>query len=79
MYEYRYKNFLINYEINFSDELKVYLATGEAKYSDCTQEFSTLDYSLKGVKKEIKKLIEQYVDFEWEQARLLNDKVHVPH
>ncbi|KTC85988.1 MULTISPECIES: hypothetical protein [Legionella] len=71
MPEYSYRGFQISYEIN-SSKNRLYKADGKVikqgkEQSSAPQKFHTEHFSEKGAKIEIKKLIENYVDFEWEE------------
>ena len=71
MIEYSYKGFQISYEINLSKD-HLYKADGKAIKQDkkigCSpQKFHTEALTEAGAKAEIKKLIENYVDFEWKE------------
>lgn len=74
MAEYAYKGFKIYYEVTPSKTVQgLYQATGYVMCSvheqapTLSQKFQT-EYPTKiGVRKEIKKLIETYIDFEWKE------------
>lgn len=82
MTEYDYKNFKIHYNI-CSDKSKknLYIADGyisnpsEHTDSASAKRFHT-EYTTKtGVQSEIKKLIENYIDFEWKEFYEMHGKV----
>ncbi|ARG96785.1 hypothetical protein [Legionella micdadei] len=71
MPEYSYRGFIISYKINVSKD-NLYKADGKVvkqgkDASGIAQKFHTESLTESGAKKEIKKLIENYVDFEWEE------------
>ncbi|CDZ76099.1 hypothetical protein BN59_00363 [Legionella massiliensis] len=74
MTEYDYKSFKIHYEIH-PDKTKKNLYTADG-YICCTldqgvpvlpRQFHTEYITRDGVQKEIRKLIENYIDFEWQE------------
>lgn len=74
MVEYSYRGFIITYEVDSTDnkENKLYRANGKAVKSEegkncVVQKFHTEHPTENGAKKAIKKLIEDYVDFEWKE------------
>ncbi|KTD24540.1 MULTISPECIES: hypothetical protein [Legionella] len=71
MAEYNYRGFRISYKINVSKD-NLYKADGKVIKqgkggSRVAQKFHTEHYTESGAKKEIKKLIKNYVDFEWQE------------
>ncbi len=72
MAEYTYKGFHISYKVNMSKE-NLYKADGQAikqenKTANSTpQKFHTEHITANGAKKEIRKLIKNYIDFEWKE------------
>jgi hypothetical protein len=74
MTEYDYKKFKIHYNIQ-SDKTKKNLYAADGYISNpldsncsCTARKFHTEYGTKsGVKNEIKKLIENYIDFEWQE------------
>lgn len=74
MTEYDYKNFKIHYNIQ-EDKTKnnLYVAEGyisnpQDNNNSCISRKFHTEYTTKaGVKNEIKKLIENYIDFEWQE------------
>ena len=74
MVEYSYRGFNITYEVDSTDnkENKLYRANGKAVRSEedktsAAKKFHTEHPTESGAKKAIKKLIEDYVDFEWKE------------
>jgi len=73
MTTYAYKGFTVIYEIHRSNDSEIYKADGtvipEGENTSPTRstKFHTEYPSRIGVKKEIKKLIENYINFEWEK------------
>ena len=73
MTTYAYKGFTVIYEIHQSNDSTIYKADGTAipegehPSSTVSTKFHTEYPSRNGVKKEIKKLIENYINFEWEK------------
>lgn len=76
-FEYNYKGFKISYTIQEMEKSKCYRAEGEVLcyVNNCepnlTQKFITEFPTKAGAKKEIKKLIENYIDFEWQKFTLV--------
>lgn len=84
MPDYTYREFKVHYEIKPSENLpELYSASG---YIECLSkaqsthekiDFSTEHADLSGARKEIKKMIEQYIDFEWDQfSKIQRDLSH---
>lgn len=81
MIEYNYKNFKIFYNIELDKtQNNLYIADGyvtcsiDKKKSILPRKFHT-EYTTKtGVQNEIKKLIEHYIDFEWQEFYEMHGK-----
>ena len=76
MSQYDYKEFKVIYDISYSKQLNLYEAHGSVHLNKknipaFSQEFSTEDSSPLGAEKGIKRLMEQYIDFEWVQFEKL--------
>ncbi|KTC88138.1 MULTISPECIES: hypothetical protein [Legionella] len=74
MIEYNYKNFKIYYDIELDKKsTKLYTADGyiftsvDKKNPVLARRFHTEHTSKRGVTTAIKRLIENYIDFEWEE------------
>lgn len=78
MTKYRYKDFDTVYDVIFSIELNQYEARGavirmESGKLTYRREFRTEDPTLKGAEKEIKRLMKDFIDFEWQQFKLVHE------
>lgn len=74
MNQYDYKGFKVNYRVDLSDAVPhLYKADGyviraaENKNSNSPQKFHTEHPTKQGAEIEIKKLLEDYIDFEWQE------------
>ncbi|KTD36563.1 hypothetical protein Lnau_1547 [Legionella nautarum] len=74
MIEYNYKNFQVHYDIELDKKsTKLYRADGyivnslDKKNPVLARKFHTEHRTKKGVVAEIKRLIENYIDFEWKE------------
>jgi hypothetical protein len=71
MYQYFYKKFKVEYEITFNSKLNVFEAHAKIicliNKNNPPQEFSTEAFTRVKTRSEIKKLIKNYIDFEWQQ------------
>lgn len=74
--EYEYRKFNIIYDVQKDSHQPLYEATGYASClansnSDRTlKKFHTTFSTLKGAEHEIKKIIENYIDFEWMEQEI---------
>ena len=71
MSEYFYKGFKVNYNIQKSED-NIYQATAEVTRdpdyaNDLVKVFQTERSTQQGVEKEIKKMIQEYINFEWKE------------
>lgn len=70
--QYNYKGFVVTYEIKASEQANnMYRADGQVESAKnknkILQKFHTEHPTKEGAKKEIKKLLEDYIDFEWQE------------
>lgn len=82
MPEYIYKGFKVSYDIKQNDNNKLYQAEGSVicctnkkKQAAVTQKFQTEHSSKAGVQQEIKKIIHDYIDFEWKEFFEMQDEL----
>nr|HAT8714213.1 hypothetical protein [Legionella jordanis] len=82
MTQYVYKGFKICYSIQPSSEnLNLYKADGYAirptqkETSTAPQKFHTEHPTKEGAKNEIKKLLEDYIDFEWQEFHEMQKEI----
>lgn len=80
MTEYVYKGFKVSYKIKCSENKpKLYKADGYVQCSLATtgsvfsQKFHTEHPSKEGAQNEIKKLLEDYIDFEWQEFHEMHE------
>lgn len=81
MAEYSYKNFKIHYDIQLDKTKKnLYAADGyisnlrDKKCSCTARKFHTEFTTKSGVRDSIKKLMENYIDFEWQEYYEIHGK-----
>lgn len=80
MVEYLYKGFKVSYNIKpIKNQTKLYEAEGYvARLADPEpvqrKRFHTESTSMQGVTAEIKKLLENYIDFEWREFHEIHDQ-----
>lgn len=75
--EYEYRKFSINYDVQKDQNTPLYEATGYVScianpdQSQPPKKFHTTFSTKQGAEEEIKKIIENYIDFEWmEQEKM---------
>jgi hypothetical protein len=78
MTEYMYKGFKIVYKTVYEQETNLFKAQGYVmsyldKELSVFQKFQTVNISDTIVDKEIQKLIENYIDFEWKEYKVCAD------
>ena len=78
MAEYMYKGFKIVYQTGFEQATNLFKADGcimsyRDKKLSASQKFHTENISDSIVDKEIQKLIENYIDFEWKEFKVCSD------
>jgi hypothetical protein len=83
MIEYVYREFKIQYDIKLEKNyINLYKAQGYAqclknkRNSDPKINFTTEFPTLKGAQEEIKKIIQDYIDFEWDQFYKIKNEVY---
>lgn len=79
MAEYLYKGFKVSYNIKpIKNQTKLYEAEGYVACCtqtdiSCKKRFHTESTSMQSVASEIKKLLENYIDFEWQKFHEIHD------
>jgi hypothetical protein len=76
--KFYFKGFELSYVITYSTQFNYYEARGEVNRIEkgeitFSREFRTEVFTYQGAEEEIKKLMKEFVEFEWQQFKLLGE------